>query len=142
METIEFDTAYSAVTGERVAGVYIPTVDADTSIDAEGFDVLIDGQPDNLTDEWRAIVGKTRQHGYRGCIMHPSETADDDTIREWVRDAGGDVFAIVEVSACDHDGIPHDDCDCDECNDAEYCREYGCPNAPAGWAVIYRDADA
>lgn len=119
METIEFDTAYSAVTGERT-GDYVPTVESD---DAE--DVLIDGMPPAYPTEdgWHALTGYTRQYGYRGAVMHPSETADDDTIREWVRDAGGDVFAIVTVEApCTPD---------DQCN-----------HAPAGWAVIYRTIPA
>ena len=119
MSSFEFDSTYSARTGEHVCGLYIPTVEDDGAFDAEGYDVLIDGMPDNLSTGWRAVIGKTQQHGYRGCIMHPSETATDEQIREWVRDAGGDVFAIVEVR--DDDGsLPDGD--------------------PIGWAVIYRSA--
>ncbi|MBT2484785.1 MULTISPECIES: hypothetical protein [unclassified Microbacterium] len=119
MSTFEFDSTYSALTGENVGGVYIPTVEhsdtADILIDGVG---LVDG-PGPL-GEWSALTGYTGQHGYRGAVMHPSETADDDTIREWVRDAGGDVFAIVEVRE-DDGSFPDGD--------------------PIGWAIIYCVAD-
>lgn len=128
MSTYDFDATYSALTGEHIGGIYIPMVDADSGIDAEGYDVLIDGRPDNLCDEWRALTGYTRQYGYRGCIMHPSETMPDDAIREAVREAGGDVFALVAVeNAC-------------ECLDAEECAEWGRDHGAAGWTVIYRAA--
>lgn len=140
MSNFEFDLTYSAITGEYVGG-YVPHVEADSAYDADGIDVLIDGNPENLA-EWSAIAGKTHQHGYRGAIMHPSETADDETVREWVRDNDGDLFAIVEVSGCEHAAhVIGDECTCDECNDAVYCQEYGCPSPPAGWAIIYRPAE-
>lgn len=121
MSTFEFHTSYSAVTGEYVGG-YVPDVEAD-----EENDILVDGVP-LASSAWSAITGETRQYGYRGAVMHPSETADDDAVREWVRDAGGNQFAIVEVSGCEHD-------------DALYCQEYGCPTPPAGWAIIYQPAE-
>lgn len=140
MSSFEFHATYSAITGEYVGG-YVPYVEADSAYDADYIDVLFDGTPANLS-EWSAITGKTRQHGYRGAIMHPSETADDETVREWVRDAGGDKFAIVEVSGCEHDGAPHgEECTCDDCDDAIYCQEYGCPTPPMGWAIIYQPAE-
>ncbi|WP_217181602.1 hypothetical protein [Streptomyces sp. AC495_CC817] len=122
MSTLEFDSTYSAITGQHVGGIYIPSVEDDGAFDADGYDVLIDGMPDNLSTGWRALKGYTSQHGYRGCIMHPSETMSDDAIREAVRDAGGDVFAIVAVE------------------NGEYGDDYE-PDA-VGWAVIYRSADA
>lgn len=125
MSTLEFNTTYSAVTGEHVGGLCIPTLEADSGIDAEGCDVLIDGMPDNLTTDWRAITGKTGQYGYSGAVMHPSETADDDIIREWVREAGGDVFAIVEV-------FP----ELDEQDNDDYSDE-----SSIGWVIIYRPAE-
>lgn len=134
MSTFDFDATYSALTGEHVGGLYIPTVEhSDVS------DVLIDGVgladgPGPLS-EWRALTGHTGQYGYRGAVMHASETADDDTIREWVREAGGDVFAIVEVGA-------HDDADPAFPAEPDYCEANGCAHEPAGWAIIYRDAEA
>lgn len=118
MSTLEFDAAYSAITGEYVGG-YIPTVEHD-----DVHDILIDGGPTrarsngdfDVNSGWDALTGYTRQYGYRGAVMHPSETMSDAAICEAVRDAGGDVFAIVAVE----DG--------------------GNYNA-AGWAVIYRQAE-
>ena len=100
MSNFEFDTAYSAITGECIAGEYVPTVEHD-----ETADIL------------------------RGAVLHPSETADDDTIREWVRDAGGDMFAIVAVEAPCTDEAP---CFPDE---PTHCAEQGCDAFPAGWAI-------
>ena len=141
METIEFNTTYSALTGEHVGTWYIPYV---TYSDSEGM--LIDDIPRARVEDWHALTGHRSfafGAGNADPIFDPAETATDDQIRAWVREAGGDVFAVVEVHACDHDGAPHgEECPCDVCNDAVYCQEYGCPNAPAGWAVIYRDADA
>lgn len=141
MSDFEFHATYSAVSGEYVGG-YVPHVEHDTAYDfrADGTDVLFDGNPDNLS-EWSAITGKTRQHGYRGAIMHPAETADDDAVREWVREAGGDLFALVEVDGCEHDGAPHDECTCVDCDNAIYCQEYGCPTPPMGWAIIFQPAE-
>lgn len=133
MSTLEFDTAYSATTGERIPGEYIPHAEADSGMDVDGCDILLDGMPDNLAS-WGQVTGKTQQYGYRGAIMHASETADDDTIREWVRDAGGDVFAIVEVSGHDDDEPVFPD-------EPDYCTEYGCAHEPAGWAIIFQDAE-
>lgn len=133
MSTFEFDSTYSALTGEHVGGLYVPTVEhsdtADILIDGIG---LVDG-PGPVT-EWRALTGYTGQHGYRGAVMHPSETMSDDAIREAVREAGGDVFAIVEVGA-------HDDAEPVFPDEPDYCETYGCAHEPAGWAVIYRPAD-
>lgn len=129
MPNFEFDAVYSAHTGEYVGG-YVPHVETDSGIDVDGCDVLIDGAPDNLS-EWSQIVGKTGQYGYRGAIMHLSETADDETVLQWVRDAGGDVFAIVPV-AVSHDLT--DDGDDDECH------AFGCDHGDAGWAIIYQAA--
>lgn len=129
--SIEFDTAYSAITGEPVPGVYIPHAEADSAIDAEGCDVLLDGLPDNLS-EWEQITGYTQQFGYRGAIMHASECPTDDQIREWVREAGGDVFALVVVDNPCECANPGDDDDCFQCD--------GSDTSPAGWAIIYREA--
>lgn len=113
MNGIEFDVAYSAVTGERVSGVYVPHAEHD-----DDYDVLLDADPNQTT--WRAITGKTGQYGYSGAVMHPSETASDELVREWVREAGGDVFVIVAVEDPErgYDGVP-----------------------PVGWAVIYQDSE-
>lgn len=134
MEALEFGTAYSAVTGKMLADIYVPNAENDNGIDSDNFDILIDGLPNNLAD-WDQVTGKTGQHGYRGAVMHASENASDELVMEWVRDAGGDVFAIVVVEA--------------PCNDAEpcfpeepdYCSEYGCDAEPAGWAVIYKESN-
>ena len=128
MSTFEFDSAYSAIAGDY-SGEYVPTVEHD-----DDADILIDGRI--LADsDWHAITGKTGQYGYRGAVMHPSETADDDTIRQWVRDAGGDTFAVVEVRAYCTEDEP-----CFPDVGPEYCAEHGCGAEPAGWAVIYRKA--
>lgn len=114
--TFEFHSTYSAVSGEHVGGLYIPTVEH-----SDILDVVIDhvwhADSAHFTG-WAALTGHTCQHGYSGAVMHPSETADDETVRGWVREAGGDVFAIVEVTDADED--------LDE---------------PIGWAVIYRAAN-
>lgn len=130
MSNLEFDIGYSAITGEHVPGLYPPHAEADTALDVDGCDVLLDGLPDNLS-EWGQITGKTGQYGYRGAIMHPSENPTDDQIREWVREAGGDVFALVVVES-----------PCDPCfpDDPDHCVLYGCDATPAGWAIIYREA--
>lgn len=128
MTILEFDSTYSAITGEHVGGHYIPTVEsgqiADVLIDGVG---LIDG-PGPAT-EWRALTGYTRQQGYQGAVMHSSETMNDNAIREAVRDAGGDVFAIVAVESCQHADEPD-----------STCAYAGCDCELAGWAVIYRKA--
>ena len=126
MEYLEFGTAYSAVTGD-LTGDYVPYVEHD-----ESHDILIDGH-DGDTSEWRAIIGKTGQYGYRGAVMHPSEYASDDMIRAWVQEAGGDVFAVVAVEApCTEDEPCFDDLG------RVWCEDNGCDAPPAGWAVIYR----
>ena len=118
MSTYDFDTAYSALTGEQHLGEYIPTVEhseiSDVLIDGVG---LIDG-PGPIS-EWTALTGYTQQHGYRGAVMHPSETMSDEAVREAVREAGGDLFSIVEVR--DEDGIYPD-------------------GDPIGWAIVYKAA--
>lgn len=121
MSTYEFDSTYSALTGEHVGGIYIPTAESDPD-----YDVTLDGQIDT---EWYFLTGYTRQYGYRGAVMHASETMTDDAIREAVREAGGDVFAIVTVEA---------PCECDDSTDCVRCS--GGYAEPAGWAVIYREA--
>lgn len=131
MSNFEFDIGYSAITGEHVPGVYTPSAEADAAIDVEGCDVLLDGLSNNLAD-WDIITGKTGQHGYRGAIMHTSENPSDDTIREWVREAGGDVFALVVVESPCECANPGDDDDCFQCD--------GSDTSPAGWAIIYREA--
>lgn len=132
MSSFEFDSTYSAVTGEHIGGLYIPTVEH-----SETDDILIDGEASTRSDRheinsgWHPLTGYTQQHGYRGAVMHASESVSDERLREWVREAGGDVFAIVavEVEQCDT-FISHGGCDCDN----------ACPAEPAGWAVVYRDA--
>lgn len=132
MTVLDFDSTYSALTGEHVGSVYVPTVEHD-----DVHDVLIDGVARRdcpvFYDGWRALTGYTRQYGYRGAVMHPSETMSDDAIRQAVKDAGGDVFAIVAVSA-------HDDADPVFPDEPDYCETSGCAHEPAGWAIVYRDA--
>lgn len=132
MSNFEFDIGYSAITGEHVPGLYPPHAEADTAIDVNGCDVLLDGLSNNLAD-WDIITGKTGRYGYRGAIMHASENPTDDQIREWVREAGGDVFALVVVdSSCE---------DADPCYpDDDRCAIWGCDSEAAGWAIIYREA--
>lgn len=136
MSTFEFGSTYSALTGEPVGSLYIPTVEHH---DTE--DILIDGGPTvshaarfDVHSGWDAITGRTGQDGYRGAVMHPSETATDEQVREWVRDAGGDTFAIVEVSG-------HDDAEPVFPAEPDYCERWGCAHDPAGWAIIYRAAE-
>lgn len=116
MSSFEFDGLYSAHTGNRVTDWhYVPDVMHD---DAQ--DVLINErtrEDARALTGWDVLTGHTGQYGYRGAVMHPSETADDDTLRAWVREAGGDIFAIVEVR--DENG---------EYPDGD----------PIGWAVLYR----
>lgn len=118
MSSFEFDSAYSAITGERLPGVYLPFVEHD-----ETHDVLIDGIPrrDVTWEGWHVLTGYTNQYGYRGAVMHPGETVEDDTLREWVKESGGDAFAIVEVGP----GLDEEDND-------DYSNE-----SPIGWAVLY-----
>lgn len=107
MSAFEFDTAYSAVTGEQHLGENIPDVQLDPTADVY------------VSSGWMALTGYTQQHGYRGAVMHPSETMSDEAVREAVREAGGDLFAIVEVR--DEDG--------------------SFPDGDAiGWAVVYKAA--
>ena len=135
MSTLEFDSTYSALTGEHVDTLYVPTVENDAE-----YDILIDGRVtrgrysgSEPRPEWDALTGYTGQYGYRGAVMHASETMSDDAIREAVREAGGDVFAIVEVSG-------HDDAEPVFADEPDYCQTHGCAHEPAGWAVIYRPA--
>lgn len=137
MSAYEFDATYSALTGEHVGGLYIPAVEHD-----DVHDILIDGAPRVSFDQptartvngWDALTGHTGQHGYRGAVMHASETATDEQVREWVREAGGDVFAIVEVGA-------HDDANPVFPAEPDFCETNGCAHEPAGWAIIYRAAE-
>lgn len=107
MSAYEFDTAYSAVTGEQHLGENIPDVQIDPTAD-----VYVGG-------DWRALTGHTQQQSYRGAVMHTSETMSDEAVREAVREAGGDLFALVEVR--DEDGSYPD-------GDA------------IGWAIVYQAA--
>ncbi|WP_406245869.1 hypothetical protein ACI7YT_12575 [Microbacterium sp. M] len=125
MSTLEFDSTYSALTGEHIGGIYIPTAEHD-----DDYDVILDGQTDT---EWRFLTGYTGQYGYNGAVMHASETMTDEAIRKAVREAGGDTFAIVAVGAHDDDNPVFPD-------EPDYCEESGCAHEPAGWAVIYRAA--
>jgi len=111
MSTFDFDSVYT-LDGERTSGEYAPDV---TLCDYET------GNGDAETDRssWALITGKTGQYSYNGAVMHPSETASDDLVIEWVREAGGDLFAIVEVR--DVDGSFPD-------------------GGPIGWAIAYRKA--
>jgi hypothetical protein len=115
---LEFDAAYSAVTGEST-GDYVPTIST-----ADGR--TLEADFGSLGPEWHALTGH-RSFGLGGGnadpIFEPAETATDAQIREWVRDAGGDVFAIVSVITEDPDSDGGD---------------FG--TDVAGWAVIYRMA--
>ena len=128
MSTYDFDATYSAITGESGGNWYIPNVLHDNV-----HDILIDEIPPARVHDWHALTGYTLQYGYGGAVMHASETMSDDLIRDAVRDAGGDVFAIVEVSA-------HDDDDPVFPDEPDFCVTNGCAHQPAGWAVIYRKA--
>lgn len=127
METIEFNATYSALTGEHVGTWYIPYV---TYSDSEGM--LIDDIPRARVEDWHALTGHRSfafGAGNADPIFEPAETATDDQIREWVREAGGDVFAVVTVES-----------PCGYCESGEPM-EHNCEiSDPAGWAVIYRDA--
>lgn len=105
MSTLEWNTAYDVDT-LTVTDDYVPGVqNSGTS------DVWVE------SESWGVIKGKTGQHGYRGAVMHPSESADDSTIAGWVREVGGSVFALVEVQE-EGGGYPDGD--------------------PIGWAIVYR----
>lgn len=123
MITLNFDTVYHVEGGSNPHGGYVPMAEHD-----DDYDVTLDGQADT---EWHFITGKTLQQSYRGAVMHPSEVVDDDTVREWVREVDGEVFAIVvvETPQCDT-FVNHGSCDCTN----------NCPAEPAGWAVIYKPA--
>lgn len=86
-------------------------------------DVLIDGG----MSEWTALAGLTRQHGYRGAVMHPSEVMSPDIVEAMLTAQDEDdpqVWALVTVRAvCD------EDCD-DECE-----TDHG----DAGWAIVHAD---
>ena len=132
MNDFEFDTTYCAFTGERIDGLYVPTVEHD-----DKHDILIDGglvksqAGLEVNSGWGAIVGKTNQYGYHGAVLHASETASDELIMQWVREMDGSTFAIVEVSAHDDDEPVFED-------EPDYCLTHGCAHEPAGWAIIYR----
>lgn len=132
MADFEFNTIYSAFTGERIDGLYVPTVEHH-----DKHDILIDGglvkskAGLEVNSGWDAIVGKTNQHGYRGAVLHASETASDELIMQWVREMDGSTFAIVEVSGHDDDEPVFED-------EPDYCQTHGCAHEPAGWAIIYR----
>ena len=126
MSAFEFGTAYNTATGNPAADVYYtPGVEH-----SDAHDILIDGIPLRMAD-WRALTGYTRQHGYRGAVMHASETATDAQIREWVAEAGGDIFALVEVSGHDDDEPVFPD-------EPDYCQTNGCAHEPAGWAILWQ----
>lgn len=121
------------------ASLYAPDVEHD-----DEHDVLIEGCPPESA-RWSVLVDHSGQDRYHGAVMHASELWGDWAIEDLAVQADTAdptervAFAVVEVSGCDHqDGAPHDDCDCDECSDAVYCQDYGCPNEPAGWAVVYQ----
>ena len=147
MSTIlEFGGAYSAHTGESLPE-YVPTCEL---IDGK---LYIDGAHwvSGTGATWHALTGH-RSFAFGGAsadpIFEPCETATDDQIREWVREAGGDVFAVVEVTACDHDTCADamdaggcDNLECDACAEYVHCHDCGCSTEPAGWSVIYRDAE-
>lgn len=125
---LEFNAAYSATTGEHVPSWYVPTVTLSSNAD-----VLIDDIPRERVTDWHTLTG----HRYNGAsfpVFEPAECADDETIRQWIREAGGDVFALVTVEApCDAAAPCFPD-------DPDYCEQFGCDAAPAGWAVLYRNA--
>lgn len=132
MADFEFDTVYSAFTGEHIAGVHVPDVEHHDT-----HDILIDGglvkskSGLEVNSGWDAVVGKSGQDRYHGAVMHASESASNRLIMEWVREMDGEIFAIVEVSAHDeHDPVFDDEPD--------YCETHGCAHEPAGWAIIYR----
>lgn len=109
MSNFEFDAVYSAVTGLYMHDPFAPDV-----VNVEGGDVEVQGKG------WHVITGKTGQYSYNGAVMHPSESADDNTVREWVREVDGDLFAIVEVRE-ESGEFPEGD--------------------PIGWAIVYRKAE-
>src|SRR5690606_3695795 len=81
METIEFDTAYSAATGEST-GDYVPTIST-----ADGRTLSADFG--SLAPDWHALTGRRSfafGAGNADPIFDPAETATDDQIREWVRE--------------------------------------------------------
>lgn len=84
---------------DNVPGVYAPDV-----ADVDGI----------TTTEaaWSPLTGYTRQHGYRGAVLHPSEQLAGDLARDVLSSPG--IYAVVEVR--------------DE-ND-----EY--PADPIGWAIL------
>jgi len=130
MSAFEFGTAYNTATGNPADDIYyLPAVEHD-----DAHDILIDGIPLRNADMvagWHALTGKTGQHGYRGAVLHASETATDAQVREWVAEAGGDILAIVEVSGHDDDAPVFPD-------EPDYCERSGCAHEPAGWAILYR----
>lgn len=103
MSSFEFNTVYD-LTGESVRA-FAPDVMHDPA-----GDVIV-------SDGWRVITGITGQYGYRGAVMHPSETMTDAQVIAAVRDREGSRFCIVEVQ--DEDGSYPD-------------------GDPIGWAIAYR----
>lgn len=109
MSDFDFDSVYD-LNGQRTPDEYAPDVTLCDYTTGNG-DVEVDNP------QWGVVTGKTGQYGYNGAVMHPSETASDELVIEWVREADGDLFAIVEVR--DVDGSYPD-------------------GDPIGWAVAYR----
>lgn len=108
-EIAEFDHPFRVAADgsvHDVDSIYAPTVTHD-----DEDDVAIDG------DGWTPLTGHTGQHGYRGAVMHPSETLSGGLADHILSTPGVYVTVVVEVDRTDEDDDPE----------------------PAGWAVLKLD---
>lgn len=118
MPIIDFHCAYSAVSGKPTQDL-VPSV----TYDSENHTVRV------TSSVWWNFLEGHHHDSSASPIFEPNEVASDEQIREWVRDAGGDVFAIVAIEDWTDHG--YDDASGDRVD----------PDA-IGWAVIYRNAGA
>lgn len=137
-DAIDFDVPFTLdlrddtgrVTLSRADGVYGPTVEHDAV-----HDVLIDGHAVNCPCgycAWSPLTGYTRQHGYRGAVMHASEFVGGGLADDLLATADEHpVYMVtsVEVTECDED-----------CDPGEHTPEdveagiWG--HEPAGWCIL------
>lgn len=105
---VEFDHVFTVVDSSTITdgpvGVYAP-------------ELYWESDGHLIGDDWELVDGYSGQHGYRGPIMHASETLSGGMARAVLAEPGTYVVLACECAGCD---------DCD--NGADSCE-------PAGWAL-------
>lgn len=121
----QFDAPF-VMDGSTIAGRFwgeVPGVTAPEVYHDETDDIVIDGVRWEDCKEWEPIRCFSGQYGYKGAVMHASEFIGS-ALAEHMSDLSEivpQVFVVVVVNV-----LPTDDD-----KDPE----------PAGWAILYRDAD-